>query len=99
MATRKLDFSTPHVLRNDAEYDAAVSEIDDLLDRNPPAGTAEDDRLEFLSVLVSAYDEKHYRFGAEPASPVVVVDFGARPLSMAQLQNLHAQLGIPAELL
>jgi antitoxin component HigA of HigAB toxin-antitoxin module len=31
-----LDFTKPHVLRNEAEYTAAVAEIDQLLDLDPP---------------------------------------------------------------
>lgn len=74
MATDLLDFTTPHVLRNEAEYDAAVAEIDALLDLDPPAGSVEYERLEFLSVLVQAYDEKHYPMG-ERSTPQSVVDF------------------------
>ena len=54
-----LDFSTPHVLRNSKEYRAAVTEIDRLLDADPKRGTAAGDRLEFLSVLVEAYEDEH----------------------------------------
>lgn len=50
-----LDFSTPHVLRNAREYRAAVREIGRLLDANPSHGSPDDERLEFLAVLVEAY--------------------------------------------
>lgn len=48
-----LDFTHPHVLRTEEEYDAAITEIEALLDRGAAAGTAEYERLEFLSVLAS----------------------------------------------
>lgn len=51
-----LDFSRPHVLRNEEEYEAAVREIDVLSDRDPASGTEEHDLLQFLMVLVAAYD-------------------------------------------
>ena len=54
-----LDFSRPHVLRTVKEYNAAVAEIDRLLDLNARKGSAEDDRLEFLTVLVEAYENEH----------------------------------------
>jgi HTH-type transcriptional regulator/antitoxin HigA len=54
-----LDFSVPHVLRNAKEYRLAVDEIDRLLDANPKRGTAALDRLEFLSVLIEAYEDDH----------------------------------------
>lgn len=59
MATATLDFTKPHVLRTAREYRAAVGEIDRVLDEDPRRGTEEADRLEFLSVLVEAYDDDH----------------------------------------
>jgi antitoxin component HigA of HigAB toxin-antitoxin module len=55
-----LDFTKPHVLRNEAEYTAAVAEIDQLLDRDPPPHSEASERLAFLSVLVHAYEEAHF---------------------------------------
>jgi HTH-type transcriptional regulator / antitoxin HigA len=55
-----LDFTKPHVLRNEAEYRAAVAEIDQLLDLDPPPQSKTYERLEFLSVLVHAYEEAHF---------------------------------------
>jgi HTH-type transcriptional regulator / antitoxin HigA len=55
-----LDFTRPHVLRNEAEYTAAVAEIDQLLDLDPPPESEPYERLEFLSVLVHAYEEAHF---------------------------------------
>lgn len=69
-----LDFTIPHVLRSAAEYEAAVAEINALLDANPPDGSADDERLEFLSVLVEAYEDAHVP-ELPKASPQAVVDF------------------------
>jgi antitoxin component HigA of HigAB toxin-antitoxin module len=44
----RLDFSEPHVLRNEAEYAAAVAEVDELLGRDLAEGSAEAERLRFL---------------------------------------------------
>ena len=63
-----------HVIRSEAEYDAAVAEIDELLDSEPRQGTPQYERLELLSVLVEAYDDEHYRIG-EAAKPQDVLDF------------------------
>jgi len=73
-ATMTLDFSTPHVLRTVKEYNAAVAEVDRLLDENPKKGTAEYDRLEFLSVLIEAYEEAHVPEPRNP-TPQEAVDF------------------------
>lgn len=69
-----LEFTKPHVLRNEAEYNAAVKEIDDLLDADPPSGSDAYERLEFLSVLVQAYEDANFPFTEQP-KPQDVVDF------------------------
>ena len=74
MAAITLDFKKPHVLRNAREYKAAVAEIDDLLDREPRRGSEEYDRLEFLSVLVEAYEDEHDPMD-ETGTPQSVVTF------------------------
>ena len=73
MPTMTLDFSKPHVLRTAREYDAAVAEVDALLDR-ARLSREDEDRLEFLTLLVEAYDEAHYPMG-ERSTPQSVVDF------------------------
>jgi HTH-type transcriptional regulator/antitoxin HigA len=55
-----LDFTKPPVLRNEAEYSAAVAEIERLLDTDPPPHSEAYERLEFLSVLVQAYEDAHF---------------------------------------
>jgi HTH-type transcriptional regulator/antitoxin HigA len=54
-----IDIHPPRVLRTDDGYDAAVAEIDRLLDLNPQAGSEEYDRLELLSLLVEDYDSRN----------------------------------------
>ena len=52
MATKALDFRKPHLLRNDVEYEAALREVESLLETATEPGTAPYERLEFLSVLI-----------------------------------------------
>jgi HTH-type transcriptional regulator/antitoxin HigA len=73
MPTSILDFSKPHVLRNALEYEAAVTEIDALLDRGRLV-REDEDRLEFLTLLVESYDDAHFPMGAG-STPQSVVDF------------------------
>ena len=69
-----LDFTKPHVLRNQAEYAAAVAAIDQLLDQDPSPASEAYERLEFLSVLVQAYENTHFPV-LEDATPQALVDF------------------------
>ena len=75
MANAALDFTKPHVLRNAREYKAAVEEIDKLLDLDPKRGTEAHERLEFLSVLVQAYEDEHDPFDDRGTPPQSVIAF------------------------
>ena len=69
-----LDFTKPHILRDEEEYNAAVSEIDRLLDSDPPPDSEDYEFLEFLSVLLQAYEDEHFPI-REGTTPQEVVDF------------------------
>ena len=45
-------------IRTEVDYDAAVEEIERLMDAAP--GTAERDKLEVLAILVEAYEAEHH---------------------------------------
>jgi len=45
-------------IKSEAEYQATLKEIDRLFDT--AHGTAEEDRLEVLAILVEAYEAEHY---------------------------------------
>ena len=71
-ANTMLDFTKPHVLRNQKEYDAAVSEVDRLLDEEPAPESEAYERLEFLSVLIQAYEDMHLPEDPPPDAPSIV---------------------------
>ena len=90
MATVALDFTTPHVLRNAREYKAAVAEIDRLVDGGARNRAREDEeRLEFLSLLVEAYEDDHYP-RAQGGTPQSIVAFmlGQKGLARTDLAPL-----------
>lgn len=78
-----LDFTKPHVLRNEAEYMAAVAEIDGLLDLDPPPHSEAYERLEFFSVLVHAYEEAHFPL-EQLTTPQDVVTFMLEQKGLSQ---------------
>jgi HTH-type transcriptional regulator / antitoxin HigA len=91
-ATMTLDFSTPHVLRTAKEYNAAVAEVDRLLDANPKKGSTEHDRLEFLSVLIAAYEDAHLPEPRNP-TPQEAVDFFLEQHEMTRAELAPAMGG------
>ena len=79
-----LDISTPHVLRTPAEFDAAVAEIDRLLDADPQPPSPDYDRLELLSLLVEDYEARHNPIDDSALTPQDVVDFMLEQRGMAR---------------
>ncbi len=90
MATALLDFTKPHVLRNSREYKAAVAEIDRLVDAGADDRTREgEERLEFLALLVEAYEEEHYpRDGSGTPQSVVAFMLEQKGLTRTDLGPL-----------
>lgn len=85
-----LDFTKPHVLRTEAEYDAAIVEIERLLEFDPAPYSDDYERLEFLSVLAEAYERAHFQIGG--STPADVVDFMLDQKGMSR-EDIAATLG------
>ena len=83
-----LDFTRPHVLRGDEEFMAAVARVDDLLDLDPPTGSAGCDELEFLSVLIEAYEKDHESWPEATPPELVEVMAEVHGLSRGELADL-----------
>lgn len=88
--TTVLDFPRPHVLRTEEEYEAAIAEIERLLDEGSEEGTEAFDRLELLSVLVEHYEEERYPMGT--VSPQEAVSFMLEQKGMTRV-DLEAIMG------
>ena len=73
-----------HAIRTEADYDAALAEIERLFDAAP--NTAENDRLDVFTTLVEAYEAHHYPI-PEP-DPVEAIKYymESRGLSCADLE-------------
>jgi HTH-type transcriptional regulator / antitoxin HigA len=58
-------------IKNDADYDAAVADVERLMDATP--GTADGDRLDVLATLVQAYEDAHWPI--DPPDPIDAIQF------------------------
>ena len=56
-------------VRTEAEYDAALEEIEQYFDREPKPGTAEADRFDLLALIIEDYERKHW-----PIDPPAAID-------------------------
>lgn len=88
MSTAVLDFSKPHVLKNEAEYEAAIAEIGRLLDEDVEPGNEGYDRLEFLSVLVEHYEEDQYPMGSVTPQQAVAFMLDQKGLDRSDLDGV-----------
>jgi len=59
-------------IRNEADYQAALQKIEELLDTSPES--SEGDRLDVLVTLVEAYEAKHFPIPL-PDDPVQVLEY------------------------
>jgi HTH-type transcriptional regulator/antitoxin HigA len=88
MTTAILDFSKPHVLRGEAEYDAAITEIERLLDDDVETGSEGFDRLEFLSVLVEHFEDERYPMGAVTPQQAVTFMLEQKGMDRSELDDV-----------
>jgi HTH-type transcriptional regulator/antitoxin HigA len=71
-------------IRIAADYEAALKEIEKLIDSQP--GTPEGDRMDVLVTLVEAYESRHFPI-PQPGDPVEVLEYymESRGLSRSDL--------------
>jgi HTH-type transcriptional regulator/antitoxin HigA len=56
-------------LRSEADYDAALDEIERYFDKEPSPGTPEADRFDLLALVIEDYERKHW-----PIDPPDTID-------------------------
>jgi HTH-type transcriptional regulator/antitoxin HigA len=77
-------------IRNEADYDWALAEIEQYFDKEPARGTPEADRFDVLGDLIAAYEAKHWPI--EHADPVEVIAYRME-LGGFQTKDLAEVLG------
>ena len=70
------------VIRSDHEYEAALVEIDRLLEKEIAAGDPEADQLELLTLLVRQYETSHFPVGVP--DPIEAIKFRMDQQSLSQ---------------
>lgn len=72
-------------IKTEADYRAALQEVDDLFDSVP--NTPEGDRLEVLTTLLDAYEEKHYCIPTPDPIEAILYCMESRGLSRGDLER------------
>jgi HTH-type transcriptional regulator/antitoxin HigA len=84
-------------IRSEADYRAALVEIERLFDSRP--GTREGDRLEVLTTLVEAYEKQHYSIPAPDPIEAINYHMDSRGLSRTDLEPYIGSRARIAEIL
>jgi HTH-type transcriptional regulator/antitoxin HigA len=56
-------------LRSEADYDAALEEIEQYFEHEPKSGTPDADRFDLLALIIEDYERKHW-----PIDPPAAID-------------------------
>src|ERR1700752_2969336 len=60
-------------LRSEADYDAALLEIEQHFDNEPKPGTSEADRFDLLALVIEDYEKKHWPI--DPPDPIEAIRY------------------------
>lgn len=79
------------VIHNEEAHEAAVAELDKLMERNPRRGTSEYDEMELLALVIRDYEDK--RFGKPvPPDPIEAIKFRMEQMGLSA-PDLRACIG------
>ncbi|MBF2007272.1 MAG: transcriptional regulator [Chlorogloeopsis fritschii C42_A2020_084] len=84
-------------IRTEADYHAALDEIERLFDAEP--NTPDCDRLEILTTLVEAYEQRHYPIVAPEPIEAILYYLESRGLSAGDLEPIIGSLGEVTDIL
>lgn len=68
-----MDFTTIRTLRDESEYEAALSAVRPYFNDEPSSGTPESENFDALMLLIEDYERRHYPIPR--AEPVAVLKF------------------------
>ena len=69
-------------LRSEAEYEAAVDEIEQYFEKEPKSGTSAADRFDLLALVIEDYERKHWPI--EPPDPVEAIRYRMQTGNLTQ---------------
>lgn len=75
-------------LRNEADYDAALAEIEQYFDQEPEPGTSAADRFDLLALVIGAYENEHWPIEAPDAPDALRERMDVRGLTQQDLARV-----------
>jgi len=86
-------------IRDEADYDAALAEVDQYFRNEPKRGTPEGDRFEVLLALLGAYEREHWPIEAPDAVSMIREVMLLRHYTQSDLATLLGSRSRASELL
>jgi HTH-type transcriptional regulator/antitoxin HigA len=86
-------------LKSEADYEAALKEIERYFEKEPVPGTRAADRFELLALVIGDYENRHWPI--EPPDPVAAIEFAMeqRGITRAQLEPILGSRARVSEIL
>ena len=82
----------PKVIKNEAEYEAALAHLATLMDAEP--GSPQEQDLELFALLIEQYEQEHYPI--DPPDPVEAILFRMEQEGLTR-RDLAAYIGSPSK--
>jgi HTH-type transcriptional regulator / antitoxin HigA len=86
-------------IHTEAEYDAALAEVEAYFDREPASGTPEGDRFEVLLALIGAYEQQRWAIAPPDAVNAIREVMAMRNYTQADLARLLGSRSRASEIL
>lgn len=86
-------------IKTEVDYEAALKEIERLMETGVEPDTPEGDRLEVLVTLVEAYEAKHYAIGLPDPIEAIKIRMNDLELTRKDLEPLIGTRGRVSEIL
>jgi HTH-type transcriptional regulator / antitoxin HigA len=86
-------------IRTEADYDAALAEVEAYFANEPKRGTPEGDRFEILLALIGAYEKDHWRIEAPTAVDAIREVMAMKGYTQKDLSELLGSPSRASELL
>ena len=86
-------------IRNEADYDWALAEIEPYFGKEPDPGSAEADRFDILAALIEAYENRVWPISAPDPVAAIVAWMDEHGLDQAALGRLLGSRSRASELL
>ena len=84
-------------IRNEADYEAVLAEVDDLMDAAP--GTPQGERLDVLVTLLEAYEARHWSIDAPDPIDAIRIRMEQKNLKQRDLVPMIGSRGRVSEIL